>query len=83
MNTVRKSGSQLNAIQRMFRFTGMEKGRGFVFFCVFAGVGVGSIFDRSDTHKMVLWRDRSALYGGHVREGVDPPSWPTPYQWWL
>lgn len=72
---------KLNAIQRMFRFTGMERGMGSLFACVFFGYNIGSMIDRSDTNSMVIFRDRSALYAGNVKEG-DPPSWPSKYAYW-
>lgn len=66
----------LNAFQRAIRFTGMEKGFGSIFGCVIAGFILGGIVDRSDTNSMVIWRDRSALYGRELKEGEEP-SWPT------
>ena len=72
---------KLNAIQRMFRFTGMEKGMGSLFACVILGFNIGSLIDRSDTNSMVIFRDKSSLYGGRVKEG-DPPSWPSQEVWW-
>lgn len=72
---------KLNAIQRLFRFTGMEQGMAAVFGCVILGFNIGAIIDRSDTNSMVIFRDKSALYGGHVKEG-DPPSWPSQEVYW-
>lgn len=70
------SASNLNAIQRIFRFTGLEKGMGGVFFSLFAGFSIGAILDRSETNRMILFRDRSALYGRELKEG-EHPSWPS------
>lgn len=75
------SGAKLNAFQRMIRFTGLERGLGSLFFCAIFGWNIGAIVDRSDTESMVIWRDRSALYGGKVKE-TDPPSWPSREIWW-
>lgn len=72
---------KLNAIQRAFRFTGMESGRGFVFFTAFVAFNLGSVFDRSDTHKMVFFRDRSRLYGRELKEG-EAPTWPSNEMYW-
>lgn len=65
----------------MFRFTGLERNMGGLFFSVIAGFCVGSIVDRSSTESMVIYRDRSALYGGLKKEG-DPPSWPSQETFW-
>ncbi|XP_055327105.1 uncharacterized protein LOC129580571 [Sitodiplosis mosellana] len=73
--------SKLNAIQRLFRFTGMEKGMGSLFGCVIVGFNIGALIDRSDTNSMVIFRDKSALYGGRVKEG-DKPSWPSQEVYW-
>lgn len=75
------SGAKLSAFQRMIRFTGLERGLGSLFICAIVGWNIGAIVDRSDTESMVIWRDRSALYGGKVKEG-DPPSWPSREIWW-
>lgn len=65
----------------MFRFTGMEKGRGGVFASVFLGAIIGGILDRSDSNKMVYFRDRSRLYGRELKDG-ERPSWPSQDQYW-
>lgn len=72
---------KLNAIQRAFRFTGLERGMGPLFGCVILGFNVGAILDRSDTNSMVIFRDKSALYGGRVKEGQQP-TWPSKETWW-
>lgn len=72
---------KLNAIQRAFRFTGLERGMSSVFGCVFFGFHIGSLIDRSDTNSMVIFRDKSALYGGRVKEG-EQPTWPSQEVWW-
>lgn len=77
-----KMPPKLNAIQRLFSFTGMESGRGGVFFSVIAGFYLGAILDRSSTESMVIFRDRSALYGGKKKEG-EQPSWPSTEGVWL
>lgn len=74
------SATKLNAIQRLFRFTGMEKGKGHIFACVIVGFNLGALVDRSDTNSMIVYRDRSALYGGQVKEG-ETPSWPSKAYW--
>lgn len=76
------AGPKLNAVQRMFRFTGMEKGMFGVFFSTIVGFSIGSIVDRSTTESMVIFRDRSALYAGSKKEG-EPPSWPSQDGIWL
>lgn len=76
------SGAKLNLLQRMFRFTGLERGMSEVFVCTFVGFWVGSIIDRSSTESMVIFRDRSALYAPSKKEG-DPPSWPSKEAIWL
>lgn len=73
--------TKLNAIQRMFRFTGLERNMGGVFFSVFAGYWIGTIIDRSTTESLSIFRDRSALYAGKRKEG-DPPSWPSREAFW-
>lgn len=70
-----------NVVQRMFRFTGMERGMKGVFFCVVFGGLIGGIIDRSSTQSMVIYRDRSALYAGKNKDGQ--PSWPSKEAWWL
>ncbi|XP_026474247.1 uncharacterized protein LOC113377983 [Ctenocephalides felis] len=40
-----------------------------------AGFYLGKLIDDSETRRMTLFRDKSALYGGRVKPG-DPPSWP-------
>lgn len=77
----KKMADKLNAIQRLFRFTGMEKTRGYLIAITIISFNLGSVFDRSDTNRMIFFRDRSQLYGGHVKEG-QPPSWPSQEQWW-
>lgn len=39
------------------------------------GYGIGWFLDRKETERMVMFRDRSALYGRTLKEG-DEPSWP-------
>lgn len=73
---------KLNMVQRMFRFTGMERGMFGVFFATFVGFTVGSYVDRSTTESMVIFRDRSALYKDAKKEG-DSPSWPSQEAIWL
>lgn len=74
--------TKLNIVQRMFRFTGMERGMGGVFFATFAGFTIGSFIDRSTTESMVIYRDRSSLYKDAKKEG-EPPSWPSQEAIWL
>lgn len=76
------AGPKLNLVQRMFRFTGLERGMFGVFFATVVGYTTGSIVDRSSTESMVIFRDRSALYGPSHKEG-DPPSWPSQEAYWL
>lgn len=40
-----------------------------------AGALFGKFLDDQETERMTLFRDRSALYGGMVKEG-GKPSWP-------
>lgn len=40
-----------------------------------AGALFGKYLDDMETERMTLFRDKSALYGGMVREG-EKPSWP-------
>nr|ABM55404.1 putative secreted salivary protein [Xenopsylla cheopis] len=40
-----------------------------------AGFYLGKMLDDSETNRMTLFRDKSALFGGNVKPG-DPPSWP-------
>ncbi|XP_022920960.1 NADH dehydrogenase [ubiquinone] 1 beta subcomplex subunit 1 [Onthophagus taurus] len=39
------------------------------------GYGIGWFLDRKETERMVLFRDKSALYGRVLKEG-EQPSWP-------
>ncbi|KAI5646977.1 MNLL subunit domain-containing protein [Phthorimaea operculella] len=48
----------------------------YVWFAVpFTGYFIGKYLDDQETLRMTNFRDKSALYGGRVKEG-DPPSWP-------
>ncbi|KAG6443208.1 hypothetical protein O3G_MSEX002736 [Manduca sexta] len=40
-----------------------------------SGFFIGKYLDDQETLRMTNFRDKSALYGGNVKEG-DPPSWP-------
>jgi len=40
-----------------------------------AGTLFGKFLDDQETERMTLFRDRSALYGGMVKQG-EKPSWP-------
>lgn len=76
------SGSQKYSLfQRALRLTGMEKDCKGLVIAVIVGFNIGALVDRSDTNSMVIYRDRSALYGGKVKEG-DQPSWPSRETWW-
>lgn len=72
----------LNAFQRMIRFTGLERDMGGVFVAVFVGYWAGTVWDRSSTESMCIFRDRSSLYAGKKKEG-DPPSWPSREAFWI
>lgn len=39
------------------------------------GYFIGKFLDDQETLRMTNFRDRSALYGGYVKEG-EKPSWP-------
>lgn len=39
------------------------------------GYGIGWFLDRKETERMVMYRDRSALYGRQLKDG-EKPSWP-------
>ncbi|OWR54279.1 uncharacterized protein LOC116777404 [Danaus plexippus] len=39
------------------------------------GFFIGKYLDDQETLRMTNFRDKSALYGGRLKEG-DPPSWP-------
>lgn len=39
------------------------------------GFFIGKFLDDQETLRMTRYRDKSALFGGNVKEG-DPPSWP-------
>lgn len=41
----------------------------------FTGFAIGWFLDRKETERMILFRDKSSLYGGQVKYG-DKPSWP-------
>lgn len=60
---------------RMFRFTGLEKDYK-PLLGLMAAFALGGLWDRYDTNQMIIYRDKSALYGPRKREG-DPPSWPS------
>jgi len=49
------------------------------YFVIAIPITIGTLFgkylDDQETERMTLFRDRSALYGGMVREG-EKPSWP-------
>lgn len=49
------------------------------YFIVAIPITIGALFgkflDDKETERMSLFRDRSALYGGMVKEG-EKPSWP-------
>lgn len=48
----------------------------YVWFAVpLTGYMFGSFLDQQETLRMTNFRDKSALYGGKVKEG-DPPTWP-------
>lgn len=40
-----------------------------------AGFFFGKFLDDKETERMTLFRDKSALYGGMIKEG-EKPSWP-------
>lgn len=69
-----------NIIQRIFRFTGLEKGYGHIFLGAAVAVTLGCIVDRSEVHRMIIFRDKSALFGRELKEG-EPPSWPSKHQY--
>lgn len=39
------------------------------------GFSIGWFLDRKETERMVMFRDRSALYGRQLKDG-EQPSWP-------
>ncbi|XP_077290934.1 NADH dehydrogenase (ubiquinone) MNLL subunit [Arctopsyche grandis] len=41
----------------------------------FIGFGFGHFLDVKETERMIRFRDKSALYGGNVKEG-EQPTWP-------
>lgn len=43
--------------------------------CPFVGFGIGWFLDRKETERMVLFRDKSALYGRPMSD-AEKPSWP-------
>ncbi|XP_045510259.1 uncharacterized protein LOC123705508 [Colias croceus] len=48
----------------------------YVWFAVpMTGFFIGKYLDDQETLRMTNFRDKSALYGGRVKEG-DAPSWP-------
>lgn len=51
----------------------------FEYFVVAVPLTIGALFgkflDDKETERMTLFRDKSALYGGMVRQG-EKPSWP-------
>lgn len=40
-----------------------------------AGFALGAFLDRKETERMVMFRDKSALYARTLKEG-EQPSWP-------
>ncbi|XP_037050961.1 uncharacterized protein LOC119084910 [Bradysia coprophila] len=47
----------------------------FYYLVPLAGFYLGSILDRMETERMVMFRDKSDLYGRKLKEG-EQPSWP-------
>lgn len=65
----------VNPLTAIIRVTGLERGFGVPFTFMFLAGVLGNYFDKQEASRQSLFRDKSYLYGGRVKEG-DPPSWP-------
>lgn len=70
----------MNPLQWVVWVTGM-KGYGRALGTLAVGAAIGCYYDRHDTQRMIMFRDKSALYGRELKEG-EPPSWPSREQYW-
>lgn len=70
------SDKKANIFQRIFRVTGLEKHYGKEFLMFAIAIAAGTYWDRYDTNRMIIYRDKSALFGRELEEG-EPPSWPS------
>lgn len=75
------SDKKANIIQRIFRVTGLEKGYGRIFLLTGTAYLAGCYWDRHDTNRMIIYRDKSALFGRELKEG-EHPSWPSREMFW-
>lgn len=64
----------LKYLNMVFASLGITKQWGYMLVPLF-GFYLGSILDRKETERMVMFRDKSALYGRTLKEGEEP-SWP-------
>lgn len=70
----------MNPLSGLIYITGM-KNYGKYFCMVATGFALGCYYDRHDTNRMIIYRDKSALYGKELKEG-ELPSWPSREMWW-
>lgn len=69
-----------NPIQWLVYVTGL-KGYARPASILAVGFAFGTYWDRHDCSRMIIFRDKSALYGRELKPN-EPPSWPSRDQWW-
>lgn len=70
-----ETGRQLKNFKKMaFEFYLLPK-KWYLFPIPLAGVLFGAYLNRTETERLTLFRDKSALYGRELKEG-EAPTWP-------
>lgn len=67
-----------NIFLRAFSFTGLRTLHIYGFGVPFIGFGIGGYIDYQENLRLTMFRDRSALYGRHLKKD-EQPTWPTTY----
>lgn len=68
----------MNPLAAIWNVTGLGRSHIISFGVPMIGFTIGAYFDFIESNRMVMFRDKSALYGRQLNDG-EAPSWPVTY----